>query len=57
MHDVHCRIEGPAVNHMVDVFVQRWLAHPDHGKLDKDRGALRGLADRVPTGRAPGTPG
>ncbi len=53
MHDVHCRIEGPAVNHMVDVFVQRWLAHPDHGKLDKDRGPLRGLADRVPTGRAP----
>lgn len=47
MHDVHCQIEGDAVNDLVDVFVQRWLAHPKHEEKDR-KGHLLGLTDRRP---------
>ncbi|MFL5666815.1 MAG: phospholipase D-like domain-containing protein [Ktedonobacteraceae bacterium] len=53
MHDVHCKIEGDAVHDLVDVFVQRWQAHPDHRDLDKRKGLLLGLADRTPPGSKP----
>lgn len=43
MHDVHCRIEGEAVRDLLDVFVQRWRAHPKHEELDKNKGPLIGL--------------
>ncbi len=55
-HDVHCRIQGPAVRDLVDVFVQRWTAHPE-GSRTKDK--LRALADLPPVrgsadGKGPG---
>jgi len=44
-HDVHCRIVGPAVHDLVNVFMQRWRAHPDHEKIDREKGALRGVLE------------
>lgn len=41
-HDVHCRIEGAAARDLVDVFVQRWAAHPEGAKT---KGQLRALSD------------
>lgn len=53
-HDVHCRIEGDATCDLVDVFIQRWRAHPRSSVLDSARGELRCLADRAPVkGRKP----
>lgn len=49
-HDVHCRIEGDAVCDLVDVFVQRWSAHPETRSIDKQKGELKGLIDRRPPG-------
>ena len=53
MHDVHCRIEGDAVYDLVNVFVQRWKAHPKSKRLDQEvkkggKGPLVGLADCCP---------
>lgn len=44
-HDVHCRIEGPAVKDLIDVFVQRWSAHPAGAKTKHE---LRALSDVPP---------
>jgi phosphatidylserine/phosphatidylglycerophosphate/cardiolipin synthase-like enzyme len=53
LHDAHCQVEGGAANILVDVFVERWMSHPEHSKLDKTpkeggKGPLLGLSDRQP---------
>jgi phosphatidylserine/phosphatidylglycerophosphate/cardiolipin synthase-like enzyme len=48
MHDVHCRIMGPAAKDLVDVFLTRWTAHPAHSGIDRAKGAPLGAREPVP---------
>ncbi len=48
MHDVHCKIKGPASYDLLNIFLERWDDHPNHTALDTAKGTLRGLSESVP---------
>lgn len=53
-HDVHVRLVGPAADDLLETFIMRWYANPDHVALDRVKGALLGLCQppSPPVGRA-----
>jgi phosphatidylserine/phosphatidylglycerophosphate/cardiolipin synthase-like enzyme len=50
MHDVHCRITGPAAWDLLQIFIQRWTDHPQSRATDHAKGALRGVNEPLPSG-------
>ena len=55
MHDVHCRIRGPAAWDLLRVFVQRWKDHPDVTKKGSPKRDI--LGGGIPEPTADGTEG
>ena len=53
LHDVHCRIAGPAAMDLLRVFAKRWFSNSAHADRDAKKGPLRGLAEPTPPRAGP----
>jgi len=51
MHDVHCRIKGPAAHDLLRIFRERWEDQPDHSGLDRKKGRLLNAAQSPVVGQ------
>jgi phosphatidylserine/phosphatidylglycerophosphate/cardiolipin synthase-like enzyme len=48
LHDVHCRIKGPAAGDLLSIFAQRWDDHPKSADLNSAKGTLVGDPKTLP---------
>jgi phosphatidylserine/phosphatidylglycerophosphate/cardiolipin synthase-like enzyme len=53
LHDIHCQIKGPAAHDLLHIFIKRWFTASEHVRLDRAKGALRGLGEPVPPPAGP----
>lgn len=55
LHDVHCKITGPAAYDLLFTFLKRWYHHPLSSEIDK-KGKLIGNNEVIPTNRPTSIP-
>ncbi|MCW3054615.1 MAG: phospholipase D/transphosphatidylase, partial [Chthonomonadales bacterium] len=55
MHDVHCRIQGPAAGSLLQTFIERWNGHSAVKKLPAKKQTLLGAGIALPLPGAGGT--